>query len=241
MPSRDEVHESAAVRDAAAVSESSAVTPAATAVTSGPAPLSRTETKRLERIERIERAAARVFASKGYEGANFADIAGELDLRGPSLYHYFSSKDELFLRCLEHSAEQVFTRLRSIAAEQREDPRQALEALVREQVLIEVRDFPEFVPLFFKMTMPSPDLAERVLALRREHAEIFEQVAADVRDQSGLDRGDVRVWMGAAYGALAYLGDWYDPDGELGVEQLADRMAATLVAPFRSSSGPAPS
>lgn len=195
--------------------------------------LTRTESKRAERIERIERAAARVFAAKGYEGANFADIAAELDLRGPSLYHYFSSKDELFLRCLEHSAQQVFTRLRSIVAAEHDDPLRAFESLVREQVLIEVRDFPEFVPLFFKMAMPSPDLANRVLALRREHAAIFEQVAAEVRTRSRLDRADVRVWLGVAFGALAYLADWYDSDGELGVEQLAERMAATLVHPFR--------
>ncbi len=194
----------------------------------------RTASKRAGRVERIERAAARVFATKGYDGANFSDIAAELDLRGPSLYHYFSSKEELFLRCLKHSAEQVFSRLRSIAAEQHPDPLDTLHAQVREQVLIEVQDFPEFVPLFFKMRLPAPELAARVLELRRQHAEIFERTAADVRAHRGLDAGDVRVWLGVAFGALAYLQDWYDPGGELGVDQLADRMATTLVEPFRS-------
>lgn len=196
-------------------------------------PRSRTASKRAGRVERIERAAARVFATKGYDGANFADIAAELDLRGPSLYHYFSSKDELFLRCLEHSAEQVFTRLRSIVAEQRADPLDTLQALFAEQVLIEVRDFPEFVPLFFTMPLAAPELAGRVLELRREHAEIFERVAADVRSRRDLDAGDVRVWLGVAFGALAYLQDWYDPSGALDVEQLAERTATTLVDPFR--------
>ncbi len=199
----------------------------------GAVPRSRTASKRAQRIERIERAAARVFATKGYDGANFADIDAELDLRGPSLYHYFSSKDELFLRCLEHSAEQVFTRLRSIVAEQRADPLDTLQALFGEQVLIEVRDFPEFVPLFFKMRLAAPELAGRVLELRREHAEIFERAAADVRSRRDLDAGDVRVWLGVAFGALAYLQDWYDPSGALDVEQLAERTATTLVEPFR--------
>lgn len=196
-------------------------------------PLSRTEAKRAGRIERIERAAARVFAAQGYDGANFADIAAELDLRGPSLYHYFSSKDELLLRCLKHSAEQVFVRLRSIVAERDVDPLDTLEALMREQVLIEARDFPEFVPLFFRMRLPDPALASSVLDLRREHAAIFEQTAAEVRRHRGLDAGDVRVWLGIAFGALAFLQDWYDPRGALSVDQLADRMATTLVEPFR--------
>lgn len=191
--------------------------------------MSRTEAKRAARMELIERTAARLFAAKGYEGTNFADIAAELDLRGPSLYHYVSSKEELFLHSLEHSAQQVFARLRSIVATEADDPLSALEALVREQVLIEVRDFPEFVPMFFKMTIPSRDLADRVLEVRREHAGIFEDVAEAVRSKYGFERAHVRVWLGVTFGALAYLTDWYNPDGALGVEQLSERLAAMLI------------
>jgi len=201
-------------------------------------PISRTELKREARVERIERAAAKVFAEKGYDGANFSDIAAVLDLRGPSLYHYFSSKEDLFLRCLKHSAEQVFTGLRSIAQEQGSDPLGALHALIREQVLIEVRDFPEFVPLFFKIRLNAPDLARAVLDLRKEHAQIFEHAAFAVRDRDGLDAGDVRVWLGVAFGALAYLQDWYDPAGRLGADELAQRMADTLTEPFHRAPTP---
>ena len=195
---------------------------------------SRTEVKRAERIDRIERTAARLFAAKGYEGTNFADIAAELDLRGPSLYHYFASKDELFLHSLEHSAEQVFARLRSIVEAEHDDPLRALGALIREQVLMEVRDFPEFVPMFFKMAIPTPELAARVLEVRRAHAAIFEQVAGEVRARDGLDRAHVRVWLGVTFGSLAYLTDWYNPAGELGVDQLAEQMAAMLIRQLRN-------
>ena len=197
---------------------------------------SRTEQKRAARIERIERAAARMFATRGYEGANFTDIAAELDLRGPSLYHYFASKDELFLRCLTHSAEQVFARLRAIAT-RRGDARETLRALLREQILIEVRDFPEFVPLFFSTTVPVPHLAETTTQLRREHARFFEQAARRAVRGTGVGAREVRVALGIAFGALAYLPEWYDPDGPVGVDELADRMADGLL---RSFDPPAP-
>ena len=226
-----------ALAGAAAMSAASSTVPVSMHQETDGRPLTRTEVKRAERIERIERTAARLFATKGYEGTNFADIGAELDLRGSSLYHYFSSKDELFMNCLEHAAEQVFARLRSIVEAEHGDPLLVLEALVREQVLMEVRDFPEFVPLFFKMAMPSRELADRVLALRREHAFIFEQVAEDVRSRAGLERSQMRVWLGVAFGALAYLADWYDPAGELGVDQLAERMADTLVGQLRRQTG----
>lgn len=207
-------------------------------VVDGPAS-TRTEQKRAARVERIERAAARMFAERGYDGANFTDIAAELGLRGPSLYHYFPSKEELFLRCLSHSAEQVFARLRAIAAA-RTDPRETLRSLFREQILIEVRDFPEFVPLFFSTTVPVPSLAETVTRLRREHAQFFEQAARRASRRTGVGKREVRVALGIAFGALAYLPEWYDPTGPIGVDELADRMADRLVRPFEAQALPTP-
>jgi AcrR family transcriptional regulator len=179
----------------------------------------------------IERTAARLFAEKGYEGANLEDIAAELDLRGSSLYHYFSSKEDLFLRCLRHSSDEVFGRLRDLAAEY-EDPTDALRALLREQVLIETRDFPEFVPLFFAMYVPVAELRREVLGLRQTHAEIFEATAARLAAERHSDPGDLRVWLGIIFGSLAYLREWYDPAGALTAVQVAERMADALIGAF---------
>jgi AcrR family transcriptional regulator len=195
-------------------------------------PAGRVGRKRTERIERLERAAARVFADKGYEGANFEQIAAELDLRGPSLYYYFTSKEELFLRCVNKSADEVFARLREIA-EADLAPIDKLSSLFREQVLIEVRDYPEFVPLFFRTRIPDPALRERVLAIRREHAAIFEEVVKQIRARTDVDDAVARVSLETAFGALAHLPEWYNPNGRLSVDGLADILADTLVAPFR--------
>jgi TetR/AcrR family transcriptional regulator, cholesterol catabolism regulator len=191
----------------------------------------RVSRKRSERIERLERTAARVFAERGYEGANFDQIAAELDLRGPSLYYYFESKEDLYLRCITKAANEVFERLRAIAAST-PHLHDRLRALFREQVLIEVRDYPEFVPLFFKTRLPDPALAERVLAIRREHAAIYEETAEQLRRSSNADGKLIRVWLETAFGALAYLPEWFDSAGPMTAEELADMLADTLVRPF---------
>lgn len=196
---------------------------------------SRLERKRARRVERLERTAARIFARNGYDGANFELIAAELDLRGPSLYHYVSSKEELFLRCVRKSAEEVFARLSAISAAA-EDPVARLRALFQEQVLIEVRDYPEFVPLFLKTSVPVPELDGEVLRLRREHASIFEEAARLVAQRCGLNDTQLRLRLGMAFGALAYLPEWYDPHGSVGPIELAGRLADLLVAPFLSIS-----
>jgi TetR/AcrR family transcriptional regulator, cholesterol catabolism regulator len=187
--------------------------------------------KRAERIRRIEEAAARIFAERGYDRANFGDIASSLGLRGPSLYHYFGSKEELFLACVEYSAAEVMARLEAIAR-QAEPPGVRLRRMFAEQVLIEVRDFPAFAPLFLKVYVPVPDIAARLTEIKRAHGDIIRRVARECAAENGLDRASTQVALMAAFGALAYVQEWYSPGGPLTAEDLADRLAVTLVAPF---------
>ena len=189
--------------------------------------LTRTQRKRANRIATIERTAAKVFAEKGVERTSFDDIAELLELRGSSLFHYFASKNELFLRILHNSAEQVFERLREVRA-LGGSPDVVWDALVREQVLIQVRDFPEFSPLFFQSSSSSEELRGEVLRLRREHALIFEEVAAQWSELHGTTPAANRVHLGIAFGAMAFLSEWYNPDGALKADELADLMAREL-------------
>jgi AcrR family transcriptional regulator len=188
---------------------------------------SRVARKRAERVARVERTAAKVFAERGYEGANLEEIAAQLDLRGPSLYHYFSSKEELFLRCVRSSADEVITRLEAVAAAE-PDPAERLRLLFREQVLIEVRDYPDFLPLFLTVRLPAADLRAQLLELRRQHEAVFQRATEQLRDARGIDTARASLALRVAFGALAYLPDWFDPAGPLGVEELAERMAETL-------------
>lgn len=187
--------------------------------------------KRAQKIANLERVAARLFAERGFDATGFEDIASALDLRGPSLYHYFSSKEELFLRCIRQSSSEVVIRLKSIAQGPGE-PTERLHRLFREQVLIELRDYPEFVPLFFRIYLPVPSLREKVLSLRREHAGIFEGVVREIVGCPSGSLGQARVQLEIAFGALTYLPEWYDAKGPLSVDQLGDGVADSLTKLF---------
>lgn len=187
--------------------------------------------KRAERIRRAEEVAARVFAERGYEGANFDEIAGRLGLRGPRLYHYFASKEDMFLACVEHSAAEVMIRMRAIAVTA-EPPAVRLRRMFAEQVLIETRDYPAFARLFFKMYVPVPRIQARLAELKRAHGDVIRQIAWQCAAEAGLGRDETRVALMAAFGALAYIQEWYSPDGPMSPEVLAEGLSATLVAPF---------
>ncbi len=53
--------------------------------------------------DRLRQAAEELFAERGYLGASMTDIAKRVGVRKPSLYNYYSSKEELFMELLENS------------------------------------------------------------------------------------------------------------------------------------------
>ena len=66
--------------------------------------------------QRILDVAARLFVERGYAGTSVRDIAAELGIANPSIYHHFKSKGELLVELLDEPLERVETAV--IEAEQ---------------------------------------------------------------------------------------------------------------------------
>src|SRR5436309_8344704 len=54
-----------------------------------------------ERLDELVGAALRVFAVKGFRGAQMADVAAEMGVSQGTLYNYVESKEGLFSLCLD--------------------------------------------------------------------------------------------------------------------------------------------
>lgn len=202
----------------------------ATATVPAPVPESRVARKRAERRRLVEQTAAEVFAQKGYDGANFEEIAARLDMRGASLYYYYPSKEDLFLHAIENATAEVLERLRPIA-ESALPAEERLRRLFIEQVLIETRDYPAFAPLFL-MSVPVPAVAARLAELGREHSLVFRTLAREVAKKHGVPRRQASISVLLALGSLSYIHSWYNPNGPLKLEQLAEEIADQLLQPF---------
>jgi AcrR family transcriptional regulator len=202
----------------------------AAAPVAAPVPESRVARKRAERRRLVERTAAEVFAQKGYDGANFEEIAARLDMRGASLYYYYPSKEDLFLHAIENATAEVLDRLRPIA-ESNLPAEERLRRLFIEQVFIETRDYPAFAPLFL-MSVPVPHVAERLAELGREHSLVFRNLARAVAKKHGVPRRKASISVLLALGSLSYIHSWYDPKGPLKLEQVAEEVADQLLQPF---------
>jgi AcrR family transcriptional regulator len=94
--------------------------------------------RRAANTARIVEAALAAFAEQGYERTTTVQIADTLGMTGPSLYHYFPTKDSLLFACIEFVMGDLLETLRS-ASRDGADPVARLSATVKAQVLFELR------------------------------------------------------------------------------------------------------
>lgn len=66
---------------------------------------------------RIKQAAARLYSERGFEGTTMATIAEEVGIKPPSIYNYFSNKEQLFLEMYKELLEEHYQQLIRILEE----------------------------------------------------------------------------------------------------------------------------
>jgi AcrR family transcriptional regulator len=99
-------------------------------------------------------AALELIASHGVAGASLRRLAKKLGISQPSLYHYFSSKDELLTRIIDHSAHRMLgTGLKVRPPSSREDLARFTKEAVLE--LYASDSHPRFVRFLFLVAIES--------------------------------------------------------------------------------------
>ena len=171
--------------------------------------------------ERIVSVAARLFASDGYHEIGMREIADALGIRGASLYHHYSSKEEiLFAICLAVSEEPVERTLPVL--DEAGTPTQRLAALVRGHVLHLVERQVEHLVGRHEMAALTPEHRAVVDGHRRYYQRrVQDAIAAGVRSGE-LRVADVRLVTLALLDMLNGTSSWYRPDGALPAGVLAD-------------------
>ena len=100
--------------------------------------------------EKIIKAAIKVFAAKGYDGASMDEIAQAARLTKPMIYYHFKNKKSLYLYLLESHVERFYSRLQDILSSPR-DHRQILSMLI-DYYDESFRTNPEMLQLFQRET-----------------------------------------------------------------------------------------
>jgi TetR/AcrR family transcriptional regulator, cholesterol catabolism regulator len=182
--------------------------------------------------DRILRAATEIFSRRGYRATSMNEVAAEVGLRKPTLYHYFHSKEELLVRLYEDVLAESLTLAREIVATSGTALGALRELLVSRVVY--TCEHKDLLKIFFEEEgeLP-PDLLETLIIRRREFEDLFLDVVRKSLRAPGVRlSGTPRIYVNTCLGAVNWIYKWYDPAGPRSPRELGEEMAALLLAPF---------
>lgn len=138
--------------------------------------------------QKIHEAALAEFTEHGYGGARVDSIADRAGVNKRMLYHYFGSKDELFLYVLEQVYDEIRSNEEKLELEYL-SPKEAIVELVNFTVSYFV-DHPEFIRLLNNENLYQAEHIKRSKKIKRIHSPLV-QLISDVL-QRGESKGVFR-------------------------------------------------
>lgn len=177
--------------------------------------------------EEILASATGLFAERGYRAVTIDDIAANLGYTKSVVYYYFKSKNEILWQIISRIFDGFLQKILTIK-EMNLPPEQALAKMVRQHAL-SVTENPQWTSIFNKEEPElDPNQRRQVRRMKRDYDALFESVY-----EEGVAKGTFRnipshVVVGGALGMCNWLYVWYDPNGALSAEEIADHYATIL-------------
>src|SRR3954447_9996873 len=187
------------------------------------------------RREELMRVAARLFAEQGYQGTSLADLAEELGIQKPSLYHHIASKEDLLWEVAVEGARAFHEALDAVPTDAPATER--IRLALRAHLAVVAGQLDVATVFVREWRYLSGDRRERVLAERRRYEE-------RIRDlfREGVEGSELRTDLDVATAALLFLSaanwayTWLRAGS--GTDVLADRLYAALLDGMRGYATP---
>ncbi len=186
-----------------------------------PAPLFDPDTAR----GRLLATAARLFREKGYAGTTVRDIAGEVGILSGSLFHHFSSKEDILFVVMESVITAMLHDL-EVALADAPTPQGRVRALIAvELAYLHGPASDATSVLFHDWRALSPERQTPLLQGRNAYFSLWHATLSEARAE-GLTTLEPEILRQFLHGALAWTSFWYRPNGGLTLGALTDRAVA---------------
>jgi AcrR family transcriptional regulator len=179
-----------------------------------------------EKREAVLRTAVQLFLEQGYHRATLNEVAERLHITKPALYNYFRGKEEILFECWSLGQEQVDGFIAAINAGGGTGLAK-LRKLIRAYAEVLATDFGASLVRF-----DPRDLAEKhsrtVRAAKRSIDRTFRKYVADGIADGSIKPCDPKLSAFAIAGSLNWIGHWFQRDGALSAEVIAENFAVQL-------------
>lgn len=177
---------------------------------------------------RLLSAAAHLFRDKGFDRTTVRDIAAAVGIQSGSIFHHFKSKEEILYAVMEEVIHFNTARLQqAVAAESTAEGR--LRALIRAELQSIVGDTAEAMTVMVtEWRCLSEEKQRKALALRSIYEQLWLDALKELHAQ-GVMQADPFIMRRLLTGMTGWAPNWFDRDGSLSLDGLADIILARVV------------
>lgn len=173
-----------------------------------------------DRRSEILAIAASLFTKRGFDGVSIREIADAAGIMGPSLYHHFSSKNEIYLE-VHRAALDRASRNIAAAIAPLNDPWERLEAACACHLAMQLDPDSVTMPLMSDLPSMSGELRVEVIRQRDDFEMIYRRLIAVLPLRPEIDREIYRLSLLSLINSVPF---WYRT-GRLTPEAIAAQIA----------------
>jgi TetR/AcrR family transcriptional regulator, cholesterol catabolism regulator len=168
-------------------------------------------------------------AERGYDRANFGDVASELAMSKGTIVHHFGTKDRMLAEVQEGYMRRRLAEARELVA-RLSTPAERVAAFVHAGFCYSADE--RYTTIAFQREVvrlvDQPGM-ESARALRDEYRDLVVGVLHDGEVDGCFLPGDARLRSLQMFGSLHWTWTWFDPDGRLAPGEVAAEFALTLL------------
>lgn len=189
-----------------------------------PANLADAELEPLDRRRIILNAAAELFSTQGFDRTTIRDIAGQAGLLPGSVYHYFSSKEDLYMAVHQEGFRSVMLQLQA-AVDEASDPWERLKRAFTVHIngMVGGSAIDRLTGHSLALT-GHPRLLDMIRADRDAYEDVIKALIAALPIRPSVNRTLLRLQL---LGVMNWVYVWYH-EGKLSPEQISSQMIDML-------------
>ena len=177
----------------------------------------------VDRKAQILVASAELFSRKGYEKTSMKDIADQVGISKPALYHHLKSKHELLYTIMNDLMEYGVAGLRQI---------EAMSVPVDEKIRLGIQhhlsSFDQYIAEFAVMLHEKTDwlpssLEKKIKRKFKHYTSLWDKLIGEAISQKMIQTGtDPKILMWAILGMCNWVYKWYSRNGRLSTSEIGD-------------------
>ncbi len=165
--------------------------------------------------------AARAFRERGYHNTSLDDIARELNVTKPTVYHYVANKEQLLFECFHTGLNLIMEGFEEIRSS---------EGSARERLACVMTRYASAITSDFGWCMVQAENQDLSPAMSHKVRELKSDIDQGLRHliKQGIDDGSIRpcdakITAFALAGAMNWIAFWYKSDDSLDAAEIAAR------------------